>query len=338
MTQLHIVILHQAVSSDAPPDELDVLAEVRSVRAALKTLGHRVTVVPMTASLDDARRALRRARPDCVFNLVETLLGYGALATAATALLDSLRIAYTGSDTASMALTTNKLCSKRMLRRAGIATPAWVTASEQRGFRPGNYLIKPISEDASVGLDEDSLVQVRTLSGCRRELAKHGQRLGLPLFAERFIEGREFNISLIGPTEAPRTLPVAEIQFLGFKERRKPTVVGYRAKWDQASFEYQNTTRTFAAVAADRALHHSLARIARAAWTVSGCSGYARVDLRVGRGGRPYVLELNANPCIAPDAGFASAAGQAGMQYPELVAEILHIALTAGSRLAYRVR
>lgn len=329
MTQSHIVILHQAISSNSPPDELDVLDEVRSVRAALKALGHRVTVVPMTASLDETRRTLMRVRPDCVFNLVETLLGYGAMAPAATALLDSLQIPYTGADTASMALTTNKLSTKRVLHRSGIATPAWVTSCEQQGFRPGTYVTKPISEDASVGLGEESLVRAHSLSACRRAIARQGQRLGRPLFAERFIEGREFNISLVGSTETPRLLPIAEIEFHGFRERQKPTLVGYRAKWDPSSFEYQNTTRSFAVNSADRELHRSLRRMARAAWTVAGCSGYGRIDLRVGRGGVPYVLELNANPCIAPDAGFPAAAGQAGMQYRELVAEILRVALAA---------
>jgi D-alanine-D-alanine ligase len=332
MKPLRVVILHQALSAEPPPDELDVLDEVRAVRAALKALGHRATVLPMTAALDDMRLSLMRARPDCVFNLVETLLGCGALAPSATALLDASRIAYTGASTAAMALTTNKLTTKRALRRAGISTPAWVTPREQVGFKPGTYVIKPISEDASVGLDEDSVVGFRSLTECQREVSRRSEKMGRALFAERFIEGREFNISLIGTLEAPRVLPIAEILFHGFKERRKPTVVGYRAKWDLESFEYQNTTRSFAESTADRALHRALSRIAKMTWTVVGCGGYGRVDLRVNRSGTPYVLEVNANPCIAPDAGFSAAANQAGMTYPETVAAIVRVALGNDAR------
>jgi D-alanine-D-alanine ligase len=332
MTPLHVVVLHQAISAASPPDELDVLDEVRAIRAALRTLGHRVTVLPMTASLDDMRRALQRARPACVFNLVETLLGYGGLAAAATALLDSLGFAYTGASTAALALTTNKVLTKRALLRAEVATPAWITAREQHGFRPATYVIKPISEDASVGLDEDSLVHIGTLAEGRREIDQRSQKLGRALFAERFVEGREFNLSLIGSFHTPQVLPVAELLFHGFKERRKPTIVGYRAKWEPASFEYQNTRRTFATGAEDRQLQRSLREIARTAWTIVGCSGYARVDLRVDKQGRPHVLEINANPCIAPDSGFIAAADRAGLDYSAVVAEILTVALASGSR------
>ena len=330
-TPLHVVVLHQAVSADAPPDELDVLDEVRSVRKALKSLGHRVTVLPMTANLHAMSRALRKARPDCVFNLVETLLGRGALAAAATALLDAEKLVYTGAGTAALALTTNKLTTKRALYRAGILTAPWITPSEQCGFTPGTYVIKPISEDASVGIDEDSLVRTKSVAACQKEILRRSHQLGHALFAERFVEGREFNISVIGTIAAPRVLPIAEIQFCGFKERHMPTLVGYRAKWDTESYEYKNTTRSFAMSKVDRALYRELTRIAKKAWTLVGCSGYARVDLRVNRQGRPFVLELNVNPCVTPDAGFFAAANQAGLDYQALIAELLSIALTDGA-------
>jgi D-alanine-D-alanine ligase len=327
MTALRVVILHQAVLSSSPLDELDVLAEVRAVRAALKTLGHKTSVLSMSASLDDAYRALVRARPDCVFNLVESLMGFGGLATAATALLDTSRIAYTGSATAAMALTTNKVAAKHALRREGIATPAWVTCRAHTNFRPGTYVIKPVSEDASVGLDENSLVHVGSLSQCQSEIAQRSRPIGRELFAERFIEGREFNVSLLGSAQAPRVLPIAEISFKGFRERGIPEVVGYRAKWEKHSYEYQNTPRSFDAAAANVSLRRQLSQVSEAAWEVLGCSGYARVDLRLDRRGVAHVLEINVNPCIAPDAGFAAAAKRAGLDYPSLVAEILRAAL-----------
>jgi D-alanine-D-alanine ligase len=297
----------------------------------LKTLGHHVKVLPMTANLEDMSRLLRKARPDCVFNLVETLLGRGALAAAATALLDAENWVYTGAGTAALALTTNKLSTKRALERAGIPTAPWVTSREQWGFTPGTYVIKPIAEDASVGLDEDSVVRLRSVAQCQREILQRSRKLSHEMFAERFIEGREFNLSVIGTVDSPRVLPIAEIQFRGFKERRKPTLVGYRAKWDTESFEYQNTTRTFDVAPKDRALYRLLARTAQHAWTLTGCRGYGRVDLRVNSRGRPFVLEINANPCIAPDAGFIAAANQAGLDYPAVIAELLRVATSSNA-------
>lgn len=323
---LRIVILHQAVAPNAPLDERDVLEQVTSVRKALKTLGHRVTVLALGGSLDTVKRALTKARPDCVFNLVETVLGRGALAPAATALLDALGLVYTGATTTCMAQTTNKLMTKRALLRAGLPTPAWVTTRGQWGFRPGTYIFKPISEGASVGLDAKSLVKVRSVGDCQKELVTRSRRLGVALFAERFIEGREFNVSLLGTADAPRVLPLAEIEFLGFRERKIPTIVGYRAKWEIDSFEYRHTTRRFESAPNDRQLYRTLTRIAQSAWNVSNCRGYARVDLRVSRRGYPYVLELNANPCLAPDAGFVAAANQAKLSYPQLIDAILRMA------------
>jgi D-alanine-D-alanine ligase len=327
MTALRVVVLHQAVSADSKPDELDVLDEVRAVRAALRKLGHHASALAMTSALDDMFRALSRARPDCVFNLVESVMGHGGLAIAATALLDASRIAYTGSSTTAMALTTNKVAAKQALSRAGIATPGWATRREQANFRPGTYVVKPISEDASVGLDDKPLVRVRSLSECQREITKRSQRMGRDLFAERFVEGREFSVSLLGSARVPHVLPIAEIRFDGFRKRGIPPLVGYRAKWEKDSFEYQHTTRCFTAAAADRSLRRQLSRVSEQAWTVLGCSGYARVDLRLDRNGVLHVLEVNANPCLAPDAGFFAAAERAGLDYPSVVAEILRVAL-----------
>jgi D-alanine-D-alanine ligase len=214
---------------------------------------------------------------------------------------------------------------------AGIPTAPWVTSREQRGFTPGTYVIKPIAEDASVGLDEDSVVRVQSVAQCQREILRRRKKLCHEMFAERFIEGREFNISIIGTVESPRVLPIAEIQFSGFKERRKPTLVGYRAKWDTESFEYQNTTRSFTISSEDKALYRNLALTAERAWTLTGCRGYARVDLRVNQRGRPFVLEINANPCIAPDAGFIAAANQAGLDYPAVIAELLRFATSSNT-------
>jgi len=210
MTNLRVLIVHQAVSADSPLDELDVLEEVREVRLALKSLGHHVSVLPMTGKLEEVFRSLRRRRPDCVFNLVESLLGFGGLGTVATALFDAAQIPYTGNGTAALALTTDKVATKRALRLAGVKTPGWVTTQDHDSFRAGPHVFKPIAEDASVGLDANCLQQVRSIAQCRREIAHRNQRLERAVFAERFVEGREFNVSLYGAGSSPKTLPVAE--------------------------------------------------------------------------------------------------------------------------------
>jgi D-alanine-D-alanine ligase len=262
-----------------------------------------------------------------VFNLVETVLGHGVLACAATALLDSENLVYTGAGTANLALTTDKLATKRALIRVGVPTPPWLTLHEKVAFRSGTYVLKPVTEDASVGLDESALVQVRTVAECRRRLEDHRTRFNRAVFAERFVEGREFNVSILGTAERPKVLPIAEIEFRGFRERGKPTLLGYRAKWDESSFEYRNTVRTFDVVNREPSLSKRLRQNAVAAYRGLGCRGYARVDFRADRRGNTLVLEVNANPCIAPDSGLVAAAKQAGLTFPNLVSEILDCAL-----------
>jgi len=142
--------------------------------------------------------------------------------------------------------------------------------------------------------------------------------LGIPLFAEGYVEGREFNLSLL----AGEVLPPAEIRFEGFPAGQ-PKMVDYRAKWDEESAEYRHTVRSFAFSPADAPLLEELAAIARRCWQAFGLRGYARVDFRVDPRGHPWVLEVNTNPCISPDGGFVAAASRAGLDLPALVGRIL---------------
>ena len=125
-------------------------------------------------------------------------------------------------------------------------------------------------------------------------------------FIEEYIDGREFNISLIGTSNAPLILPYAEIKFLNFPPE-KSKIVGYDAKWDKNSFEYQNTVRSFEFNKTDQSLLDNLKYLALKCWEVFRIDGYARVDFRVDSKGIPYILEINVNPCISPDSGFFAA-------------------------------
>jgi D-alanine-D-alanine ligase len=122
-----------------------------------------------------------------------------------------------------------------------------------------------------------------------------------------------------------RVLPPAEIRFVDFPEG-KPRIVGSAAKWDEDSFEYAATVRSFERLAGDAPLVETLSRLAIQCWDVLHLRGYARVDFRVDRHGHPFILEANANPCLSPDAGFAAAATQAGLNYRHVVQQILEAA------------
>lgn len=151
---------------------------------------------------------------------------------------------------------------------------------------------------------------------------------GREVFAERFIPGREFNLSLIETETGSRVLPPAEIDFSGLGGDRA-SIVGYSAKWLPGSHEFENTPRRFDFAPEDRELLDELGRVAVGSWSAFGLAGYARVDFRVDLEGRLFVLEVNANPCLSADAGFMAACGRAGLPPAEAVRLILAAALRA---------
>jgi D-alanine-D-alanine ligase len=330
---MKVVVLHQAVSDDAAPDESDVLDQVEAVATALASLGHEAVPLPFHRDLARVRRDLRRLAPGCVVNLVESVDGQGRLIELAPALLDALSLPYTGARTSALRSTSDKLRAKRVLHGAGLPSPPWWAPGDPGDPpRTGCYIVKSVWEDASLGLDDRSVVDAAR-TDLRRAVHRRAPRLGGEAFAERYVAGREFNLSLLAKSSGVEVLPPAEIRFDGFPDG-KPHIVGYAAKWEPASFEHAHTPRRFEFGPGDRALLECLRHLALAAWRAFGLRGYARVDFRVDRSDQPWILEVNANPCLSPDAGFLAATHRANLAPAEVVARILQDARDAAGAVA----
>jgi D-alanine-D-alanine ligase len=317
---LRITVMHQAVPPDAPPDETDVLEEVAAVSAALRTLGHDPYALPVTLDLSAAAATLRDARPDLVFNLCESLPGAGRggkLATVPAALVEALGIPITGNSAAALAVTADKLLTKRAFRAAGLPTPAWLPddAADPRG----KLIVKSSDEHASIGIGPDSVVP--DAGAARALMLSRARQLGGKWFAEAYIEGREFNVALLADGDDVQVLPVAEQVFLDAWPADRPRILDYAGKWDPADPTYPLVERTFGT--ADATLVRRLETISRAAWRAFDLAGYARVDFRVDAAGTPWALEVNANPCLTPEMGIAAGAEAAGMGYVELIGRIV---------------
>ncbi len=315
-------MLHQSVPPDAGQDELDVLEEAATVSEALAELGHESIDAAFSLNLEATSAQLRALCPDFVFNLVESVEGSGRLVYLAPALLDFLKIRYSGCPTEAIFVTGNKLLTKRMLQGAGIPTAPWLTPDslDQQASQAGPWIIKSVWEHASIGLNEGSVIADRSALPDRLRRAR-ASAAG-DSFAELYIHGREFNVSVLGGPRGPEVLPVAEMVFIGFPEG-KPRIVDYRAKWDEGSFEYKNTVRSFDFGPKDAALVEQLRDLSKSCWTLFQLRGYARVDFRVDEAGKPWVLEVNTNPCISKGAGFLAAAGKAGLSQAEVVARVI---------------
>jgi D-alanine-D-alanine ligase len=322
---MKVAVLHSLVTAGREKDEDDVLVQAEVVCGALSALGYEPAAIPFSMDIRAMAEQLRAHSPAFVFNLVETVEGEGRLIYLAPAVLDLLGIDYTGAQTEATFLTSNKIVAKRFLRASGIPTPRWLSAEDLQRGAPiigGAYIIKSVWEHASIGLGDDATVSVNHPSELLAELQNREPKLGDEGFAEVFIEGREFNVSLVAADDGPEVLPPAEIRFDDYPPD-KIRVVGYHAKWEPDSFEYHHTPRRFDFPTDDGPLLRELEGIARTCWNLFALRGYARVDFRVDASNRPWVLEINTNPCLSPDAGFVAAAERAGLGFGQVIERIV---------------
>jgi len=315
-----IIILINRLSEQPTTDEIDVIDQVNAVEKSLDELGLAHERVFVDANLGSLIDKLTSEPDGIAFNLVESLNSSGALVYFIPALLESLNYPMTGNPSDAMFLTTQKPLAKQLMQQMEIPTPRWWPAKDS--FFPDphkHYIVKPSREDASVGINEENV-----FTGANRDiLNKFRNRWGDHFFIEEFIAGREFNISVIGGPDGPDILSPAEMLFKDFPDG-KPTILGYSAKWDESTFEYHHTMRTFDFPESDFPLLEQIKLICRQCWPVFHLRGYARVDFRVDQNNQPYVLEINANPCISPDSGFYNAAIRNGYTFTQVVQRILN--------------
>ncbi len=317
---MKILVLHSDVPADAPPEDQDTLIAADAVAGALRRKGHAVASAAFRG--DTISALLEWEDPDLVFNMVEGVDGKGILASAAPRLLAEMGMPFTGAGAEALDISCDKPKTKARLRAAGLATPDWSTPPDWAGLDDRPFIVKAALEDGSIGLDDNCVVSGAAAVKARAKdcLA----RFGGAWFAEEYVEGREFNLSLLGSAKNLRILPMAEMTFEDWP-KDKPRIVGYGAKWDEGSAGYRHTVRRFGVEQEEPALAAKLRTACEQVWRLFDLTGFVRVDFRV-RDGEPLILEINPNPGIAPDAGFAAAAEQVGMSYDDLIEAIVQAA------------
>lgn len=308
------LVIHEAIGAGARPDEDDTLDQVRYVSAALQESGWTVSVLAADLDLAALRQEILRQNPTLVFNLVESLGGDGRLIHFVPTLLQSSRIRFTGSGADAIYVSSQKRLAKKLMRANGIPTPADFGPGEAYFGENTSWIIKSVWEHASLGLDDGCVVN--SLPAARKRFRASKTLHGGEWFAEQYIDGREFNLSLIEVNGRPELLPIAEMTFVDYPTG-KPRIVGYAAKWDRTAPEYTATQRVFGKLPA--AELDVLRNVALRCWTAFGLRGYARVDIRMDKKGKPWVLEINTNPCLTPDSGFVAAVTTSGRSYMQLI-------------------
>jgi D-alanine-D-alanine ligase len=334
MSPSKITVLHNTDYDDELTgpgiDVSSVEISARAIAQALRQAGYRVELLGlMGREVFDVLAKLRADNVELVFNLCESMAGDPRNEPTFAGLLDLFEIPYTGADLPALAACLHKRRSKDILLGRGIPTPphrfyADVASLGDPSIDALDYpwFLKLAHEDASVGITEQNLV--RTPAQLRSRATDMIREFDQPVLAERYVEGREINVTLIGNGVDLRVLPLHEIDFAKMPPDR-PRIVSYAAKWEEAHVDYAGTKPVLLRDASP-ALVAKCEQVARDAWDAHGLRDYARVDLRVDREGQPWVIDVNPNPDISPDAGVARSAAVAGMSYVDLVRELTVIA------------
>lgn len=303
---------------------LGVQDEVDAAHAALTELGYMVSKIPLRPPMDNVKEKLKMLDCDLVFNLFEGFDGCPEMEAIFAEILEELAIPFTGCPPSALALALDKLKTKSILESSCIGTPRHQLLNPRNlsGFHLAYpCIVKPCSEDASHGLGEESVV--RDFASLRNQVQKVSQLFGGAALVEEFIDGREFNATVIG-NDIPEVLAISEIVYS--LPSSMPRLLTFASKWEEESIYFKGTKPECPAKIGEF-LKERIVRICLASYRLLGCRGYARVDMRQDAGGKVHVLEVNPNPDISLSSGAALQAKAAGMTYSRFIEKIVRLAL-----------
>jgi D-alanine-D-alanine ligase len=324
-----LVLYNEPILPSGHPDfesEQQVTFTVDVVRKNLTQAGYAVRQLGVSRDPQVLLEGLRDLRPDVIFNLFEGLPDQGATESFVAGILEWSGIPFTGSPFSTLALARCKHLCKYLFQAVGLPTPAFLVVDEvpiPECRLPWPVIVKPAQEDASVGLDQGSVVE--DSEALSERVAFLLKSYGPPVLIEEFIPGREFNVSVI---EAPelRVLPVSEVMFVPPEGPDFWPIVTYDAKWRPGSRDYEATPPKYPANLEPK-LSDRLGEIAQKAYQLLGCRDYARCDFRVSPSGKPYLLEVNPNPDFCDLAGLAGSLNSCGLSHPEFTVDLVETAL-----------
>jgi D-alanine-D-alanine ligase len=337
-TKLKVAVLYDVWEETEPPPEPPPEKPARGKRRkkkrekadreeifeALGKLGHE----PFYQVLDGAEKtlvALAKCDADLVFNLTESYAGDDTKDMNIAAYLELLDCQYTGAGPHAMYLAQDKALAKKIFAFHGIKTPFFATS--YRGKLDHSHdisfplIVKPTSEDGSIGIDQGSFVE--SVKELMERIHYIQEEFDSPAQIEEYIEGREIYAAILG-NENPEVLPMVELD-LSKLPKGTPRIAGKEVKWETETEAYK-VTKSAPAEDLDEAVTKRLSETALSAYQALKLRDYGRIDMRLSKKGEVFVIEANPNPWLASTAEFAMAAKKAGRNYTELIAEIVDLA------------
>ncbi len=308
--------------------------EIENIASALREKGFTVRSINIKDDFDRLLAALTSPRPDVVFNLVEYFNDDARQEDRVAALYDLLRIPYTGSPPMTLAVCQRKGLTKQILRGLQIPTPRYFLVRKEPippkpPRLPYPLIVKPAWEDASAGVDEHAVVENR--AGLEARVRKILREYRQPALVEEFIDGRELGVSVLGNVD-PKVLPVEEMDFSALPSHYRG-IISFESKWEPLNKVFHMGRLICPAVLSEPVMQN-VRDAALRTYQALGCRDYARIDMRLDRSDRLFVLEVNPNPDLTAGVAFMASAQAGGLSFEDTLALIVDEALKRGAAAA----
>ncbi len=308
--------------------EVGVLEELENVERILQQGGYKTSLFNVDGDIKRLIAFLEEKEPDLIFNLCESVGNESIHEMHVAGIYDLMGVPYTGADAFALGTCLNKVRTKEILSYHRILTPRFALYKSITELNIDDLelnfplIVKPAFEDASVGIENASVVE--NVASLRKRIRFVLQNLDQPALVEEYVAGRELNVAVIG-NKRPIVLPISEIDFSTLPENY-PKIVTYNAKWVEGTEEYSGTKGVCPADLPAE-IERKAKEIALKAYRIMGLRDYGRIDMRLDAKGQLYVLEVNPNPDISDSAGFARSARAYGLSIEEAITRIAEYAL-----------
>jgi len=305
--------------------ENNFLQELSKVEQSLSKSYTEVKSLAIDRDVQKTINNINAFNPDVIYNFVESVEGVSAYESSMAGLFELLHYEFTGCSPITLGNCLNKARTKAILKSREILTPEYRTLRKTKRFTEKEIklryplILKLMNEDASIGISEFSVV--RNYTELRKQFGFLVETYNQDIILEEYIQGRELNVAILGG----KVLPISEINFAGLPEDF-PKIVTYDGKWTEGS-EYYNHTKPVCPAPLGERIKKKIQMTVLASYDALNCRDYARVDIRLSNDGVPYVIEVNPNPDISSDSGFARAAAASGISYDDLLYTIANFAL-----------
>lgn len=297
------------------------------IKENIQTEGFSVCSFGLKKDIKELIDFIQNSNLDVIFNLCESYNHVSINEMYIAGIYELLEIPYTGNRSWTLGTLIKKWKVKDILEKYGYLTPKYQLITDLSNIEISEnikypLIVKPSKEDASVGINNSSIVN--DINELKKQAEYVYNLVKQPILVEEYIDGRELNVAILG-NNTPEVLPISEIDFSGLPDSY-PKIVTYSAKWHENSAEYIGTQGVCPAKL-DKEIEDSLKKISLEIYKIFDCSGYARIDIRLDNNYNPYILEVNPNPDISLDVGFYRSAKNAGYTYSGMLKKIIELGL-----------